>query len=60
MIATQRKRTLGYQAGYAAASGLCLVDPYVSIGALVLLQLHSVVAPPRPRLPQLPRRWGAA
>jgi uncharacterized membrane protein len=49
VLAAQRRRILGYQSAYAAAAALCLIDPYVSIVALVLLQLHSVLAPPRPR-----------
>jgi len=47
-IAAQRRRIVGYQAAYAIAAALCLFDPFVSVVALVLLQLHSVIAP---RLP---------
>ena len=52
VIDAQRRRILGYQAAYAVAAALCVIDTYVSIAALVLLQLHSVVAPPRPRWPR--------
>ena len=55
VIAAQRRRIVGYQAAYAVAALLCVVDAYVSIAALVLLQLHSVVAPRRPRLPRRAR-----
>ena len=54
-IEAQRRRIVGYQAAYAVAAALCLLDPLVSIVVLVLLQLHSVVAP---RLPL--RRSGRA
>jgi uncharacterized membrane protein len=49
-IAAQRRRIVGYQAAYAIAAALCLFDPFVSVVALVLLQLHSVIAPRLPRL----------
>ena len=52
VIAAQRRRILGYQAAYAVAAVLCLIGPFVSIVALFLLQLHSVIAPPRPRWTQ--------
>ena len=52
VIAAQRRRIVGYQAAYTVAAALCVIDAYVSILALVLLQLHSVVAPRRPRLPR--------
>jgi len=50
-VSAQRRRIVGYQVAYAVAAALCLLDPFVSIVALVLLQLHSVIAPrlPRPR-----------
>jgi len=50
-ISAQRKRIVGYQAAYAVAALLCFISPFTSIVALVLLQLHSVIAPRRPRLP---------
>ena len=49
-IAAQRRRIVGYQAAYAIAAALCLFNPFVSVVALVLLQLHSVIAPRLPRL----------
>ena len=49
VIAAQRRRILGYQAAYAVAAALCVTNAYVSIVALVVLQLHSVIAPRRPR-----------
>jgi hypothetical protein len=49
-IAAQRRRIVGYQAACAIAAALCLFDPFVSVVALVLLHLHSVIAPRLPRL----------
>jgi uncharacterized membrane protein len=51
VISAQFRRIIGYQAAYAVAALLCFIAPFVSIVALVILQLHSVIAPPRPRLP---------
>jgi len=42
--ATERRIVIA-QALYAVAVALCLIHPYVSVAALVLLQLDSVVAP---------------
>jgi uncharacterized membrane protein len=46
--AAQRRRIVFYQACYAVAMALCVVNTYVSMAALVLLQLTSAVAPPIP------------
>jgi uncharacterized membrane protein len=43
-----RRRVIFYQCGYAAAMALCVVNTYVSMVALVLLQLTSAIAPPIP------------
>ena len=46
MIAASRGRIIVYQLLYFAACLLCVINTYVAIGALVLLQLNSVVLPP--------------
>jgi uncharacterized membrane protein len=43
-----RRRVYFYQAWYAVAVALCVVNTYVSMIALILLQLASAVAPPIP------------
>jgi uncharacterized membrane protein len=40
-----RRRIVSYQIGYAVAAALCAVDPYLSIGLIVALQLNSAIAP---------------
>jgi uncharacterized membrane protein len=40
-----RRRILIAQAGYAIAALLCLVNTYVSVGALALVQLYFIVSP---------------
>ncbi len=46
MVAASRRRIIVYQLLYFAACLLCVINTYVAIGALVLLQLNSVVLPP--------------
>lgn len=58
LVAAARRRVLRYQAGYAIAAAGCVVDTYLSIALIVLLQLYSVVAPWL-RLPGRPRRPAA-
>jgi uncharacterized membrane protein len=41
-----RRRIVFYQACYAVAMALCVVNTYVSMIALILLQLGSAIAPP--------------
>ncbi|GAA3278557.1 DUF1211 domain-containing protein [Dactylosporangium vinaceum] len=48
VLGALRRRIVFYQACYAGAMALSLVDTYVSMGALVLLQLLSALAPPIP------------
>lgn len=43
--ATHERRIVTYQALYAVGALLCLINTYVSIAFIVLLQLNSVVAP---------------
>jgi uncharacterized membrane protein len=43
-----RRRIVFYQACYAVALALCVVNTYVSMVALILLQLASAIAPPVP------------
>jgi hypothetical protein len=45
MRAALRRRILVYQALYALAALTCLINTYLAIGLLVLLQLNSVIAP---------------
>ena len=42
---TGNRRIVGYQALYACAMLLCVVNTYVSITVLILLQLNSALAP---------------
>lgn len=44
LVASER-RIVVYQALYAAASALCVINTYLAIGCLILLQLNSVIAP---------------
>jgi len=46
MVAAGRRRIVVYQLLYFAACLLCVINTYVAIGALVLLQLNSVILPP--------------
>jgi uncharacterized membrane protein len=48
VLVAQRRRIVFYQICYAAAMLLCVVNTYVSMVALVLLQLASAIAPPIP------------
>jgi uncharacterized membrane protein len=48
VIAALRRRVYFYQACYAVAVALCVVNTYVSMVALILLQLASALAPPIP------------
>jgi uncharacterized membrane protein len=48
VLSAQRRRIVFYQICYAFAMLLCVVNTYVSMVALVLLQLASAVAPPIP------------
>jgi uncharacterized membrane protein len=43
-----RRRVYFYQACYAIAVALCVVNTYVSLVALIVLQLASALAPPIP------------
>ena len=43
--AAHESRIIGYQVLYAIGAALCLINTYVSIAFIVLLQLNSVVAP---------------
>lgn len=43
-----RRRIVFYQVGYAAALALCVVNTYLSMVALIMLQIMSVLAPPIP------------
>ena len=45
MRAALKRRIVVYQCLYAAAALTCLIDTYVAIGLLVLLQLNSLIAP---------------
>jgi uncharacterized membrane protein len=46
MVGASRRRIVVYQLLYLAACLLCVINTYVAIGALVLLQLNSVILPP--------------
>lgn len=46
MVAASRRRIIVYQLLYFAACLLCVINTYAAIGALVLLQLNSVILPP--------------
>jgi uncharacterized membrane protein len=48
VLGALRRRIVFYQACYAVAMALCAVNTYVSMIALVLLQLASALAPPVP------------
>ncbi|MFF4808148.1 TMEM175 family protein [Micromonospora chersina] len=48
VLVAQRRRVYFYQVCYAAAVALCVVNTYVSMVALILLQLASALAPPIP------------
>lgn len=45
VVAAIRRRIIVYQSLYAGAAALCVINTYVSIGALLLLQLNSVLVP---------------
>jgi uncharacterized membrane protein len=45
MRAALKRRILVYQALYALATLTCLINTYLAIGLLVVLQLNSVIAP---------------
>jgi uncharacterized membrane protein len=46
MLAAAKRRIVVYQLLYAAACLLCVINTYLAIACLVLLQLNSVVLPP--------------
>jgi uncharacterized membrane protein len=46
MVAAGRRRIIVYQLLYFGACVLCVVNTYLAIGVLVLLQLNSVILPP--------------
>jgi uncharacterized membrane protein len=48
VLGALRRRVYFYQVCYAFAMALCVINTYVSMVALVLLQLASAVAPPIP------------
>lgn len=48
VLGTLRRRVYFYQACYAVAMALCVVNTYVSMVALIVLQLASALAPPIP------------
>jgi uncharacterized membrane protein len=50
VLAASRRRIFVYQSLYAVACLLCVINTYLSIGCLVVLQVNSVVAPPIGRL----------
>ena len=47
------KRILSAQAFYAVGAALCVINPYVSIGAILLVQLFYAIAPRIPFLSKL-------
>ena len=44
-LAVFRRRILVAQAGYLLATGMCLIDAWVSVAALLVVQLYYVVSP---------------
>lgn len=48
VLGALRRRVYFYQVCYAIAMALCVVNTYVSMAALVVLQLMSAIAPPIP------------
>jgi uncharacterized membrane protein len=48
VLGALRRRVYFYQVCYAIAMALCVVNTYVSMVALILLQLMSALAPPIP------------
>ncbi len=44
-LAAMRRRIVVYQVLYACAAALCVINTYLAIGAVVLLQLNSVLVP---------------
>jgi len=48
-----RKRIIGAQALYALGALLCIINTYVSIGFIVLIQLNFVLAPKIPWLSEI-------
>jgi hypothetical protein len=40
-----RRRIVVYQVLYACAAALCVINTYLAIGAVVVLQLNSVLVP---------------
>jgi len=45
VLAATQRRIVVYQALYAAAAALCVVNTYLAIACLILLQLNSVIGP---------------
>ena len=45
IVAVHERRILTYQALYAVGALLCVINTYVSIGFIILLELNSVFAP---------------
>jgi hypothetical protein len=45
MRAALERRIVVYQTLYALAARTCLVNTYLAIGLLIVLQLNSVIAP---------------
>lgn len=45
VVAASQRRIVVYQALYAAAAALCVVNTYLAIGCLIVLQLNSVIGP---------------
>jgi len=43
-----RRRIVFYQCCYAIAMALCVINTYVSMVILIILQLASAIAPPVP------------
>jgi uncharacterized membrane protein len=50
ILHASERRIVVYQALYAGACLLCVVNTYLAIAVLVLLQLNSVIVPPIPLL----------
>jgi hypothetical protein len=48
-----RRRIIGAQALYALGALLCIINTYVSIGFIVLVQLNFVLAPGIPWLSEI-------
>jgi hypothetical protein len=45
VLAATQRRIVVYQALYASAAALCVVNTYLAIACLILLQLNSVIGP---------------